>query len=267
MDAADNAQTDKAPSERVEPPDPTSREDAVKRFGGLVRAVASRMASRMPGHVDVDDLISTGMIGLIDAYDRFDRTRAISFRKYAIVRIKGAMLDEVRHNDTMSRTFRKRANEVGRATHALERELGRAPTDDEVAQAVGLDPDGFRAMKLSLQQVFTVSSDELSETGRELSNWLYEGAPVDPYASLEGKRVRAFLEEQIGDLMQSKERLGLVLRFHFFDGLTLREIGKILGVTESRASQLLSEAMEVFTKRVKAALRRAPAGLATVDAL
>jgi RNA polymerase sigma factor for flagellar operon FliA len=232
---------------------PTSRDEAVRRYAGLVRAVANRMAQRMPASIDIDDLISAGMIGLIDAFDRFDQTRNIAFRKYAVVRVKGAMLDEVRQNDPLSRTFRKRANEVGRATHALEQSLGRAPTDDEVARAVGLDPDGFQAIKLHLQPVLTVSTDALSETGRELSNWLYEAAPADPLASLEGKRIREFLETQIGQL---KERHGLVLRFHFFDGMTLREIGRVLGVTESRTSQILSEALEAFSKRVRLALRR-----------
>jgi len=236
------------------PPDaPTSREQAVKEYASMVRAVANRMCMRMPASIDVDDLISAGMIGLIEAFDRFDRERNLEFRKFAIVRVKGAMLDEVRQNDPLSRTFRKRANEVGQITHALEQSLGRAPTEHEIAAAAGLDPDGFRAIRQHLQPVFTVSTDELSDTGRELSNWLYEGAPLDPHASLEGKRLREYLDAEISML---KERLALVLRFHFFDGMTLREIGRILGVTESRTSQILSEALEAFSKRLRAAIRR-----------
>lgn len=246
------------------PPDPTSREDAGARYQPLVRAIATRMAMRMPASVDVDDLISAGLIGLIDAFDKFDQNRNIAFRKYAVVRIKGAMLDELRQGDPLSRTFRRRANEVGKATSALEQSLGRTPTDAEVASAVGLDPDGFQAIKVHLQPVLTVSTDELSDTGRELSNWLYAGAPEDPYASLEGKRIRELLDAQIG---QIKERLGLVLRFHFFDGMTLREIGKVLGVSESRTSQLLSEALEVFSKRLRLALRNPNMPLPADEAL
>lgn len=235
------------------PEAPTSRDQAVRDYAAMVRAVATRMCMRMPANIEVDDLISAGMIGLIEAFDRFDISRNLEFRKFAIVRVKGAMLDEVRQHDTLSRTFRRRANEMGQITHALEQSLGRAPTEHEIATAAGLDPDGFRAVQLHLQPVFTVSTDELSDTGRELSNWLYEGAPADPYASLEGKLLREFLERQIGLL---RERLALVLRFHFFDGMTLREIGRILGVSESRTSQILSEALEAFSKRLRAAIRR-----------
>lgn len=232
---------------------PESRNDAVTRYTPMVRALAGRMASRMAGAVEADDLMSAGLIGLIDAFDRFDRTRNVDFRKYAVVRVKGAMLDEVRQHDTLSRTYRRKATEVGRVAHVLEQSLGRPPTDDEIAAAAGLDPDGFRAIRQHLQPVFTVSAEALSETGRDLSNWLYEGAPVDPHASLEAKRLRQFLESQ---LSQIKDRLALVLRFYFFDGMTLRQIGRTLGVTESRASQLLTEALEVFERRVRAALRR-----------
>lgn len=225
----------------------------VVELTSLVKTVAQRMARRMPPHVDVDDMISAGMIGLLDAFEKFDTAKSNNFRKYAEVRIKGAILDEVRAMDPMGRGFRRKATALGRTTHVLEQELGRAPTADEVAGHLGIDVEGYHALMTQLQPILVLSVEELSDEGRDFSAWVTDRKGSDPLANLEGKRVREFLDRAIGEL---KEKQGLVLRFYFYDGMSLREISKILGVSESRTSQLMDEALEAFGKKVRIALSR-----------
>jgi RNA polymerase sigma factor for flagellar operon FliA len=207
----------------------------------------------MPPHIEVDDLISAGMIGLLDAFDKFDTAKSNNFRKYAEVRIKGAILDEVRSMDPMGRGFRRKANKLGKTQHDLEQELGRPPTAQEVAEHLGIEVDGYHALMNQLQPILVVSVEELSDEGRDFSAWITDRLTNDPLALLEGKRVREFLDRQISDL---KEKQGLVLRFYFYDGMSLREIARILGVSESRTSQLMDEALEAFGKKVRVALSR-----------
>jgi len=225
----------------------------VVELSPLVKVIAQRIAKRMPPHIDVDDLISAGLIGLLDAFDKFDTAKSNNFRKYAEVRIKGAILDEVRSMDPMGRGFRRKANKLGKTQHDLEQELGRAPTALEVAQHLGIEVDGYHALMNQLQPILVVSVEELSDEGRDFSAWVTDRLTNDPLALLEGKRVREFLDRQISDL---KEKQGLVLRFYFYDGMSLREIARILGVSESRTSQLMDEALEAFGKKVRVALSR-----------
>ena len=216
-----------------------------------MKAIAHRIAARVPKHIEVDDLIGAGMIGLLDAVDKFDRAKSSNFKKYALVRIKGAMLDEIRAMDPMGRSLRRKVTHVGRTTEALERALGRPPTEDEVAGRLGIDIEGYRALRERLHPILVVSVEEMSDEGRDISTWITERAAHDPAALLEAKRVREFLDRQLSEL---KDRFGLVLRFYFYDGMTMREIAKVLDVSESRASQLLSEALEAFGKRMRLAM-------------
>ena len=231
----------------------TEKDAMVGELTSLVRAVAQRIASRMPPHIEVDDLIGAGMIGLLDAFEKFDSAKSNNFKKYAEVRIKGAILDEVRSMDPMGRGFRRKANRVGKSTHELEQRLGRAPTAEEVAEHLGIEVHGYHALMHQLQPILVVSVEELSDEGRDFTAWLTDRLPSDPFALLEAKRVRDFLDRLIGEL---KEKQGLCLRFYFYAGLALREIAKILGVSESRCSQLMDEALEVFGKRLRLALQK-----------
>ena len=231
----------------------TEKDAMVVELTSLVKTIAQRIANRLPPHIEVDDLIGAGMIGLLDAFEKFDTAKSNNFKKYAEVRIKGAILDEVRSMDPMGRGFRRKANRLGKTTHELEQRLGRPPTPQEVAEQLGIEVDGYHALLTQLQPILVVSVEELSDEGRDFSAWLTDRLPSDPYALLEAKRVRDFLDRMIGDL---KEKQGLVLRFYFYDGMALREIAKILGVSESRCSQLMDEALEVFGKRLRLALQK-----------
>ena len=223
------------------------------RYLEFVRRIATRMARSLPAHVSLDDLIGAGTLGLLDAMDRFDPSKADRFETFAEFRIKGAILDEVRSMDPMGRGFRRKANRVGKSTHELEQRLGRAPTAEEVAEHLGIEVHGYHALMHQLQPILVVSVEELSDEGRDFTAWLTDRLPSDPFALLEAKRVRDFLDRLIGEL---KEKQGLCLRFYFYDGLALREIAKILGVSESRCSQLMDEALEVFGKRLRLALQK-----------
>ncbi|MCC6625677.1 MAG: FliA/WhiG family RNA polymerase sigma factor [Deltaproteobacteria bacterium] len=236
------------------PIDRKERDKLVAELESTVKAVAHRVAHRVPKHIDVDDLIGAGMIGLLDAMDKFDTAKSSNFKKYAIVRVKGAILDEVRSMDPMGRSFRRKAKEVGRSTEELERQLGRAPSEEEVARHLGMDIGGFRALKAQVQPVLVVSVDELSDAGRDVSAWLTDRTTSDPFQVLEAKRVRGFLERQLDELRS--ERHALALRFYFFDGMSIREIAKVLGISESRSSQLMDEALTAFGRRIRAVLQR-----------
>jgi RNA polymerase sigma factor for flagellar operon FliA len=231
----------------------SEKDEAIGELTGLVKAIAQRMASRMPPHIDVDDLIGAGMIGLLDAFDKFDSAKSNNFKKYAEVRIKGAILDEVRAMDPMGRGLRRKANKLGKSQAQLEQALGRAPTPDEVAAHIGIEVDGYHKLVHQLQPILVVSVEELSDEGRDFSALLTDRLANDPAALLEGKRIRDFLDRMLSEL---KEKQGMTLRFYFYDGLTMREIAKILGVSESRASQLMDEALEAFGKRMRLALSR-----------
>ena len=230
------------------------RDKLVAELASTVKAIAHRVAHRVPRHIDVDDLIGSGMIGLLDAMDKFDTAKSSNFKKYALVRVKGAILDEVRSMDPMGRGFRRKAKSLGKSTDELEKELGRPPTEEEVARHLGMDITGFRALKAQVQPVLVVSVEELTEAGRDVSAWLTERPGVDPFQLLEAKRVREFLERQLDELRT--ERHAMALRFHFFDGMSIREIAKVLGISESRSSQLMDEALTAFGRRIRAVLQR-----------
>lgn len=230
------------------------RDKLVAELASTVKAIAHRVAHRVPKHIDVDDLIGAGMIGLLDAMDKFDTAKSSNFKKYALVRVKGAILDEVRSMDPMGRGFRRKAKSLGKSTEELEKKLGRAPAEEEVAAHLGMDIGGFRALKAQVQPVLVVSVEELSETGRDVSPWLTDRTGYDPFQLLEAKRVREFLERQLDELRS--ERHALALRFYFFDGMSIREIAKVLGISESRSSQLMDEALTAFGRRLRAVLQR-----------
>lgn len=238
----------------LSPIDRREREKLVVELASTVKAVAHRVAMRVPKHIDVDDLIGAGMIGLLDAMDKFDTAKSSNFKKYALVRVKGAILDEVRSMDPMGRGFRKKATRVGKTTEELEKRLGRPPVEEEVAAHLGMDIAGYRALKAQVQPVLVVSVEELSDAGRDVSAWLTDRSSYDPHQLLEAKRVREFLEKQLDELRS--ERHALALRFYFFDGMSIREIARILNISESRSSQLLEEALTAFGRRIRAVLQR-----------
>ena len=218
----------------------------------VVKAVAARMAQRLPSHIELDDLISAGTLGLIDAVDKFDRSRAQNFRKYAEIRIKGAILDELRSLDHVSRTVRRQASNLDKASRQLQHEQGRAPTHEEIADHLGVELEEYHQLVEKLKPVYLVSLEDLGGRGadgpKDPFAFLEDPRAVDPHMMLHIKKLRDLVAEYIEGL---NDKPRVVVSLYYFDDMTLKEIGEILGVTESRVSQLLSAAVRTLKKRIR----------------
>jgi RNA polymerase sigma factor for flagellar operon FliA len=223
-----------------------ARERLVVAYSPLVKYVSGRMASGLPAHVDEADLISYGLIGLINAIERFDLEREIKFETYAITRIKGAIIDELRSLDWVPRSVRARAREIEKANAKLEHRLQRAPTDEEMALELDMSVQEFHDALLQISNSTVAALDELwsvsDSSGDQVSllDTLSDENAPDPAAVMDQTDLKDRVAEAIARL---PEREKLVVALYYYENLTLREIGEVLGVTESRVSQLHTKAV------------------------
>jgi RNA polymerase sigma factor for flagellar operon FliA len=209
--------------------------------------------------VDDQDLVSYGLLGLISAIERYDPDREIKFETYAIVRIKGAIIDELRSLDWVPRSVRSRAREIERAIVELERTLMRAPTDEEIADKVGISSDELDRSLFEISRSSMAALDELwtPQGGGDqvaLIDTIEDAGGADPEFSLEQTELNEALAEAIARL---PEREKLVVTLYYYEELTLREIGEVLGVTESRVSQLHTKAVLRLKARLSGGARAA----------
>ncbi|WP_169735467.1 FliA/WhiG family RNA polymerase sigma factor [Actinokineospora inagensis] len=219
------------------------RDRLVLHYAPLVKYVAGRVGTGLPAHVDVSDLIQSGIFGLVDAIEKFEPERGLKFETYAMQRIRGAILDDLRAQDWVPRTVRGRAREVERGIERLGAKLQRTPTDAELADELGLSVGELRDVYAQLQLTSVVALDELAAAGRganSLADVLEDEAAEDPVALLVDQDNRRQLAEAIGLLV---ERDRVVVTLYYFENLTLAEIGRVLGVTESRVCQLHTRAV------------------------
>lgn len=221
------------------------RNETILEYLPLVKFVASRIAARLPSQVEVEDLINAGVLGLIDAIEKFDETRKIKFKTYAEFRVKGAILDELRALDWVPRSTRQKAHRLEQAYTELEGRYGRPATDDEVVEYLGCTFDEFYDMLREASGISLISIDELHQEGdenseRNLLEFLSNPEELDPAELLNLDQVYKIVAEAI-EVLPEKERL--VVSLYYNDELTMKEIGAILEITESRVSQIHTKAI------------------------
>jgi RNA polymerase sigma factor FliA len=222
-----------------------ARERLILHYAPLVKYVASRVATGLPASVDQADLVSYGMFGLIDALEKFDLGRGNKFETYAIPRIKGAIIDELRAMDWVPRSVRFKAREIEKAYSDLESILKRGPTEKEVAERLGVTLRELHEVINQISFVQVLQLDEILSVGSDRGEQVslldtLADRGTDPTTALEGEETRGLLAAAINSL---SEREKIVVTLYYFEGLTLAEIGDILGVTESRVCQIHTKAV------------------------
>jgi RNA polymerase sigma factor for flagellar operon FliA len=242
--------------------DKSIRDRLILTYAPLVKYVAGRLGSGLPAHVDEGDLVSYGLLGLIGAIERYDPSRDIKFETYAIARIKGAIIDELRALDWVPRSVRSRAREIERAIAELEAKTGLAPTDDQIAAKIGISVDELEESLTDISRSSIAALDELwslSGEGDQISlmDTIEDETGPRPEAALDQTEMREALADAIARL---PEREKLVVTLYYYEELTLREIGEVLGVTESRVSQLHTKAILRLKARLAGALVRGVPG-------
>jgi RNA polymerase sigma factor for flagellar operon FliA len=239
--------------------DAAARDALILNYSPLVKYVAGRLASSLPQTVDTADLISYGIFGLIDAIEKFDLGRAIKFETYAIARIKGAIIDELRAMDWVPRSVRSRAREIENAYIVLENQLKRFPSDAEVAEYMGITIKELADILTKLSYTSVVSFEELwvggdRDDSQSAIGSIKDDAAEDPVAIFESEEIKTILAEAIDRL---PEREKTVIALYYYEGLTLKEIGQVLGVTESRVSQLHTKSVLRLRARLHSSLTSA----------
>ena len=236
------------------------RDRLILTYAPLVKYVAGRLGSGLPAHVEEGDLVSYGLLGLIGAIERFDPDRDIKFETYAIARIKGSIIDELRSMDWVPRSVRARARDIERAIAELEAKHTRAPTDEEISAKLGITEEEFQDSLLEISRTSIAALDELwtsSAGGGDpvaLIDTIEDTQAAEPQMAMAYTELREALGEAIARL---PEREKLVVTLYYYEELTLREIGEVLGVTESRVSQLHTKAILRLKARLSAARVRA----------
>ncbi len=221
----------------------------VVQYAPLVKRIAYHLMARLPASVQVDDLIQVGMIGLLDAVNNYDDTQGAQFETYAVQRIRGAMLDELRQCDWLPRSARKTLRQIETAMNALEQRVCRAPTEREVANELHVSLDDYQQMLLDARGCQLLHYEDMQ--GGEDEDFFERHCADDsaePFAKLQDERFRAKLIEAIGIL---PEREKLMMAMYYEEELNLREIGEVLGVSESRVCQLHSQAMARLRSKLK----------------
>ena len=226
--------------------DMQARDRLILAYSPLVKYVAGRMGNGLPSHIEEADLISYGLLGLISALERFDPGREIKFETYAISRIKGSIIDELRSLDWVPRSVRSKAREIEKVCAILENRLQRAPTDQEIADELHITVAEFQTSLTQIANTSIVALDELwSISGSDgdqaaLIDTIEDPKSHDPSRMLDLSEMKSRLAAAI-DALPKREKI--VIALYYYENLTLREIGEVLGVTESRVSQLHTKAI------------------------
>ncbi len=215
------------------------------QYAPLIKYIATRMALRLPPHISLDDLISSGMIGLLDAIKKFDPLKNINFKTYAEFRIRGAILDELRSLDWIPRSIRKKSSQLEKAYVSLQKELGRPAETEEVAQSLGLTLEEYyhlldETKGISLLDIDSVRKNLPKIAEDELYEILQDESARDPFISVHFAELREILMKAL-ECLPDKGKL--LISLYYYEELTMKEIGEIMGYTESRISQMHTQAI------------------------
>ena len=231
-----------------------NREEVIKQYSPMIKYVANRIAMRLPPHIEVDDLISVGVLGLMDAITKYDSSRGAKFKTYAEFRVRGAILDELRSMDWVPRSIRQKASQVDKVVQGLQAKLRRTPEDEEVAKEMGLSLDQFHETLNETKSIPIFSLEDLGiakESGdqQSLLDCLAGKADADPQTQVRLVELKEIIAKAI-DALPEKERL--MVSLYYYEELTMKEIGAVLDITESRVSQIHSKAVYRLRTKLKA---------------
>ncbi len=236
------------------------REQIVLEHAPLIRYIVNRIAVRLPSHIDLDDLHNTGVIGLMDAIEKYDPDKNCKFKTYAEFRIKGAILDQLRSLDWVPRSVRQKGRKLERAYGEVEQRLGRSANEDEVADSLGLQLDKFHELLNQVRGISLVNLEELRGAGPDgdrsgsYADVVEDVNAENPYGNLKLQQVKQIVADTIGTLPE-KERL--VISLYYYEDLNMKEIGNILGITESRVCQIHTKSVLRLRSKLKNTLERA----------
>ncbi|MBW2307923.1 MAG: FliA/WhiG family RNA polymerase sigma factor [Deltaproteobacteria bacterium] len=226
--------------------DPSRREELIEKHAHMIYSIASRIFSNLSGNMELNDLINAGTIGFIDALNKYDPGKNIEFKTYAEYRIRGAIIDELRSMDWIPRSVRKKAHTLEEAFHFLEQKYGRSVEDEEVARFLNLDMDSYYTLLTEAKGVSLLNIEDLGVEIEAPENLL--GFDKNPYLHFSLKEMNNFITSAIQELPE-KERL--VVTLYYYEELNMKEIASVLGLTESRISQLHTKAVIRLKKKLK----------------
>jgi RNA polymerase sigma factor FliA len=236
-----------------------ARDELIVHYAPLVKYVAARVAIGLPNNVDQEDLASAGILGLMEAVNKFEPERGFKFESYAAARIRGAIIDDLRALDWVPRSVRSQARKVEETLSKLQDKLGRSPTDEEVADEMGVTVRKLRAIYAKVSTLLFVSLDRLmsvgdkGDSGMSLVDTLVDTNAEDPLASVEEKEMKQFLANAIGALPE-RERTAITL--YYYEGLSLAEISQVVGVSQARISQMNAKSVMTFRSLLNKGSRR-----------
>ena len=225
--------------------DPEIRDMFVKQYAPLVKYVAGKVAIGMPHNVDFDDLVGFGVFGLIDAIEKFDPNKHVKFKTYAVTRIRGAIFDELRSIDWVPRSVRQKSREIEDTVHRLEASLGRSASDKEIADEMGMSETDFQKTMMKVSGTSILSLNDVWYTGEDndkvsIVDSIESPQSLNPDSIVEKEEIKRVIVQAINELPEKEKK---VLVLYYYEDLTLKEIGKVLEVTESRISQLHTKAI------------------------
>lgn len=220
-----------------------TREETILKYAPLIKFISARIALRLPAHIDLNDVVNSGVLGLIDAIDKFDERKGVQFKTYAEFRIKGAILDNLRSMDWVPRSIRRTVGRLEKTYEQLEKQLNRPPSDEETAEALDVDIDTLHEMIMHASGVSLLSLEMISpqdDSRLKLLDCLADESCSSPLALLKHAEIREVIAQGI-DSLDEKEKL--VVSLYYYDELTMKEISMVLQLTESRVSQIHTKAI------------------------